>query len=98
MDEYDKIREAIGNYNFDCLMVFGSYLHDSCKKYAINKMSENDWILIKDANFKITHDVKIFKKDKSKISVGYTIKNSSSLKYANFYEEKLIKIMEKLSE
>ncbi len=98
MDDFDKLRETFGKYNFDSILLFGQYVHASCKKYAISKMDKDDWILLEDANRVKTEDVIEHRYQKGKImDITYTIKKSSSTKYGKFYEDKWITIMERIT-
>lgn len=97
MDNFDKLREPIGNNDFDCILCLGSYISESCKKYALSNMTDEDYILLQDANRIKTNDIMIFKDDSSGRKKPYTLKKSSALKYDDFYSKKLIQIMERLS-
>ena len=59
-------------------------------------MTDEDYILLQDANRIKTNDIMIFKDDSSGRK-PYTLKKSSALKYDDFYSKKLIQIMERLS-
>lgn len=96
--ELEKLRETFPGYNtFDSICLFGQYVHASCKKYALSKMDKDDWITLEDANRVKTEDVIDHRKQKGKMSVAYTIKKSSSTKYGNFYQDKWITIMERIT-
>ena len=70
----------------------GSEIHNMCHKFALNKMQSRDFILLSDANFKITEHIKM---ERGEGGVLYTLKNSSKEKFLDFYDKKLVDIIEK---
>ena len=75
----------------EVLYCFGSYIHSECKDYALNQMLITDFILLKDANGQLTENIMV-----SREEGRCTIKKSSRHKYIDFYDKKLIHIIEKL--
>ena len=76
----------------EVLYVFGYAIEQECNNFAINQMIESDFILLKDANFKPTENVRIQRGEAKEL---YTIKNSCKEKYNDFYSKKLNDIIEK---
>lgn len=76
----------------ETLKCFGYMLHEECKAYALNQMLDSDFILLSDANFKDTADVRVTRGDEKMLQ---TVKRSSEEKYDEFYDKKLENIIEK---
>ena len=92
-----NLEEELGNKNLEALRWVASFIDSSCMDYSLKKMKEDDYILLKDANYIKTALVMV-NKGKSKVPSEriHTIKKSSEQKYLKFYEEKLVKIVERL--
>ena len=82
---------------FDISSIIETYINDACTKYAKSQMDSDDWIKLVDANMIKTNEVVEFRKVPNMNNVAYTIRKSLSNKYDDFYEEKLIQIMERLT-
>lgn len=84
-----------GTHVVSSLMVIGSFLHIKCTDYALSKMKEDDFISLRDANNIKTNDIFVLKgKDK----IASTLRKTSKGKYDDFYDEKLISTIEKMTD
>ncbi len=74
------------------ILTLGYMIHEECKSFAINQMMDSDFILLSDANFKETEEVRVTRGDEKMMQ---TIKRSSREKYNDFYDKKLQDTLDK---
>ena len=95
-DLRNKLDEIFcGQHVVSSLMLMGSFLHNKCSDHALSKMKEDDFISLRDANNIKTNNIFILKgKDKT----ASTLRKTSQSKYDDFYDEKLISTIDKITD
>lgn len=67
-------------------------IYNKCHIFALDKMQSKDFILLSDANNKITENIRLTRGEGGEL---YTLKNSSKEKFLDLYNKKLENIIEK---